>query len=58
MPRVSNFTPWSHNGITGGYYERFERYSFATIKGAGHTAPQYQPVLTFELIARWLAGRV
>jgi len=58
MTRVSNWSAWSHNGITGGYHESFERYSFATIKGAGHTAPQYQPVLTFELIQRWLAGKV
>jgi len=58
MTRVSNWSAWSHNGITGGYHESFERHSFATIKGAGHTAPQYQPVLTFELIQRWLAGKV
>ena len=54
--RTMNWTAWTHNGITGGYTEAFERYTFATIKGAGHTTPQYQPLLSFELFSRWLAG--
>lgn len=54
--RIQNWTAWTHNGITGGYTESFERYSFATIKGAGHTTPQYQPLLTYQVFSRWIAG--
>jgi len=48
--------PWSVNGITAGYFEEYDRYTFATVKGAGHTVPQYQPKTTFELVTRWFAN--
>eukprot|EP00656_Telonema_subtile_P032501 TRINITY_DN3570_c0_g1_i2.p1 TRINITY_DN3570_c0_g1~~TRINITY_DN3570_c0_g1_i2.p1 ORF type:complete len:398 (+),score=65.46 TRINITY_DN3570_c0_g1_i2:332-1525(+) len=52
----SSWQPWTHNGITAGYYEEYDRYTFATVKGAGHTVPQYQPMTSFELIQRWFAN--
>lgn len=46
--------PWTINGWHAGYIEQFDRYSFATIKGAGHEAPQYQPRASYELFQRFL----
>jgi len=54
--RTAPWQPWTFNGITAGYFEQFDRYTFATVKGAGHTVPQYQPKTTFQLISRWLAN--
>eukprot|EP00928_Gymnodinium_smaydae_P005512 TRINITY_DN11876_c0_g2_i1.p1 TRINITY_DN11876_c0_g2~~TRINITY_DN11876_c0_g2_i1.p1 ORF type:complete len:539 (-),score=37.56 TRINITY_DN11876_c0_g2_i1:357-1919(-) len=56
VKRTSTWRPWMHNGITAGYYEQFDRYTYATVKGAGHTVPQYQPLTSFQLITRWLAN--
>jgi hypothetical protein len=47
---------WVHHGVTAGYSEAFERYMFATVRGAGHTVPQYQPLLTHQAFERWIAG--
>lgn len=52
--QTAPWQPWTFNGITAGYVEQFDRYTFATVKGAGHTVPQYQPQTTFQLISRWL----
>ncbi len=46
--------PWFVNGQTAGYWEQFDLYTFATIKGAGHEAPQYQPLSAFNMFKRFL----
>ena len=46
--RTAPWRPWTVNGITAGYWEEFDRYTFATVKGAGHTVPQYQPLTSFD----------
>eukprot|EP00927_Polykrikos_kofoidii_P054523 TRINITY_DN48935_c0_g1_i1.p1 TRINITY_DN48935_c0_g1~~TRINITY_DN48935_c0_g1_i1.p1 ORF type:complete len:493 (-),score=39.59 TRINITY_DN48935_c0_g1_i1:112-1590(-) len=57
VTRISKWRPWTtHNGITAGYFEMFDRYTYATVKGAGHTVPQYQPRTTFQLMSRWIAN--
>jgi len=48
--------PWTRDGITLGYWEQYTRYSFATIKGAGHLAPTNQPMIAYEALHRWLAS--
>jgi len=45
--------PWFVNGATAGYVEAFEHYTYATLKGAGHECPQYQPLTSYELILRF-----
>ena len=56
ITRRSNWTAWRVGGIAAGYSESYDRLTFATIRGAGHTTPQYQPLLSFELFSRWLSG--
>jgi len=46
--------PWKINGWHVGYVEEFDRYTFATIKGAGHEAPTYQPAVSFEMVKRFI----
>jgi len=51
---VNVWQPWYVNEATAGYVEVFEHYSFATIKGAGHEAPQYQPLNSFQMEQRFI----
>eukprot|EP01124_Arcella_intermedia_P027025 TRINITY_DN5208_c0_g1_i1.p1 TRINITY_DN5208_c0_g1~~TRINITY_DN5208_c0_g1_i1.p1 ORF type:complete len:478 (+),score=88.37 TRINITY_DN5208_c0_g1_i1:19-1452(+) len=56
---VSDWQPWFVHGATAGYVEVYDKYTYATVKGAGHEAPLYQPLLSFQLIYRFLTtGRL
>jgi len=46
--------PWFVNGVTAGYVETYDKFTYATLKGAGHEAPLYQPVSGYQLIYRFL----
>jgi serine carboxypeptidase-like clade 2 len=51
------WAPWFVNGATAGYWEQFETFSYATIKGAGHEAPGYQPLTALNMFARFLVNQ-
>jgi len=53
---VSNWQPWFANGVTAGYVEKYDKFTYATLKGAGHEAPLYQPVSAYQLIYRFLTN--
>jgi hypothetical protein len=40
--------------ITAGYQEVYDVYTYATIRGAGHEAPQYQPLLADVMFTRFV----
>jgi carboxypeptidase C (cathepsin A) len=48
---------WYVNRATAGYWEQYDTYTYATIKGAGHEAPQYQPLNSYEMFTRFLANQ-
>lgn len=53
---VVPWQPWFVNGQTAGYWEQFQHpaYTFATIKGGGHEAPEYQPLSAFNMFQRYI----
>ena len=54
---TANWTSWSVNGQTAGYIERHgAAFTFATVKGAGHEAPGFQPYATYTLVSSFVAG--
>src|SRR5262249_37051700 len=53
--QLRTWGPWYVNHATAGYWEQYTKYSFATIKGAGHEAPEYQQLNAFHMIQRFLS---
>lgn len=39
-----------------GYVEKHKHFTFATVKGAGHEAPQYQPLTAWNMMSRYLSS--
>ncbi|XP_010694765.2 serine carboxypeptidase-like 40 [Beta vulgaris subsp. vulgaris] len=49
--------PWFIKGEVGGYTQVYEgNLTFATVRGAGHQVPSFQPLRALALISHFLAG--
>jgi len=63
LPAIEKWTPWyysrldsANNPQVGGWRVRYEGLSFATVKGAGHMVPWWQPAPALELFTNFLNG--
>ncbi|KAI3459132.1 hypothetical protein Pfo_015795 [Paulownia fortunei] len=55
---VDDWRPWKSNGQIAGFIQEYaNNFTFLTIKGAGHTVPEYKPRESFEFFSRWLEGK-
>lgn len=49
--------PWYVNAQVAGFTRTYSNnLTFATVKGGGHTAPEYKPKECLDMVARWLSG--
>ncbi|KAK9166006.1 hypothetical protein Scep_001197 [Stephania cephalantha] len=53
---VDDWRPWNVGIQIAGYTRTYaNNMSFATIKGGGHTAPEYKPEECFTMFERWIS---
>ncbi|KAF3452473.1 hypothetical protein FNV43_RR02906 [Rhamnella rubrinervis] len=54
---VDEWRNWISNGDVAGYLQEYDHnLTFLTIKGAGHTVPEYKPQEALHFYSRWLQG--
>lgn len=54
---VTDWHPWFTNNQVSGYAIVYgKNLTFVTIKGSGHTVPEYKPQEAFNFFKQWLSG--
>uniref|UniRef100_A0ACD6A0L2 Uncharacterized protein n=2 Tax=Avena sativa TaxID=4498 RepID=A0ACD6A0L2_AVESA len=57
FPVVHDWRAWHLNGQSAGFTLTYSNnMTFSTIKGGGHTAPEYEPERCFAMFSRWILG--
>ncbi|CAH1437775.1 unnamed protein product [Lactuca virosa] len=52
---IDQWRSWKVHGQIAGYTETYSnRMTYATVKGGGHTAPEYKPEECFVMFKRWI----
>ncbi|OVA04090.1 Peptidase S10 [Macleaya cordata] len=54
---LDEWRPWFFNNQVAGYTQGYDHnLTFLTMRGAGHTVPEYKPKEALAFYSRWLAG--
>ncbi|XP_057732547.1 serine carboxypeptidase-like 20 [Arachis stenosperma] len=55
---IDEWRPWTSNDQVAGYLQAYNHnLIFLTVKGAGHTVPEYKPREALDFYSRWLEGK-
>ena len=53
--RIADWRPWMDaNDQVGGFVEVYDRFTFATVREAGHMCPYYQPQRSWVMFSQFL----
>lgn len=54
---TDDWRPWYVDGQVAGFTRSFSsNLTYATVKGAGHTTPEYKPKECLAMFTRWISG--
>ncbi|KAK4479464.1 hypothetical protein RD792_014978 [Penstemon davidsonii] len=53
----TSWYPWYSSGQVGGWTEVYDGLTFATVRGAGHEVPMFQPRRAFLVFQTFLSGK-
>ncbi|KAK7329920.1 hypothetical protein VNO77_24102 [Canavalia gladiata] len=56
LPIRTRWHPWYSGGQVGGWTEVYDGVTFATVRGAGHEVPLFQPKRAYILFKSFLSG--
>ena len=61
FPVKEGWRPWIVENQVAGYVTEYAppsgvRFTFATVKQAGHEVPMYQPARALAMLYRWIGG--
>ncbi|XP_058196664.1 serine carboxypeptidase-like 20 [Rhododendron vialii] len=55
---VDEWRPWTSHGQIAGYLQGYDNnLTFLTVKGSGHTVPEYKPREALDFYSLWLEGK-
>ncbi|CAN6242191.1 unnamed protein product [Urochloa humidicola] len=55
---ADRWRPWYYGNQVAGYTQGYDHnLTFLTVKGAGHSVPEYKPKEALAFYSRWLAGK-
>lgn len=58
FPVAHHWRAWHLHGQSAGFTLTYSNnMTFTTIKGGGHTAPEYEPERCFAMFSRWILGK-
>jgi len=63
LPLLEDYSEWTYTAAdktrqVGGWYKKFDRLSWITIKGAGHMVPTDKPIQAYDMFQAFLDGKL
>ncbi|XP_053204883.1 lysosomal protective protein-like [Panonychus citri] len=53
--QIGEYEPWYVNNQVAGFVKHYQGFAYATIRGSGHTVPEYRPAAALYMIEKFLA---